>query len=101
MEDLLADKRGLIAAACNQFGVTQLKLFGSATTGAFDSSSSDFDFLVKFEPNRQRPSKDFLGLLDALRQITGREIDLVDESSIRNPYFRQSALSTARLVYGH
>jgi len=31
----------------------QLELFGSATTGAFDPQTSDLDFLVEFNPDRE------------------------------------------------
>jgi hypothetical protein len=40
-----------------------------------------------------------LGLLLALEQLFQREIDLVTERSIRNPYFRKAVEASRQLVY--
>ena len=32
--------------------------------------------------------------------VFGREVDLVEEQTIRNPYFRKSVDSTKQLIYG-
>jgi hypothetical protein len=49
MHPLITEKRTEIARLCQQFGVTRLELFGSATGGDFAEEDSDFDFLVDFE----------------------------------------------------
>ena len=35
-----------------------------------------------------------------LQDLFGREVDLVEEQTIRNPYFRKSVDSTKQLIYG-
>ena len=41
----------------------------------------------------------YFGLLEALQQLFGRPVDLVVDSAIKNPYFRQSVEETRTLVY--
>ena len=58
----------------------------------FRPDESDLDFLVDFEP----PSggayrKTYFGLLNGLRELFGRPVDLVDASAVRNPYFREAS----------
>ena len=36
----------------------------------------------------------------SLQDLFGREVDLVEEQTIRNPYFRKSVDSTKQLIYG-
>ncbi len=73
---------------CRQFGVRRLDLFGSATTGRFDPTGSDLDFLVEFE---EPPQGGFTGpyfrLLEALEALFGRKVDLL--TRIENPYRRR------------
>lgn len=80
-----------IEALCREYGVQQLAVFGSAATGGFRANSSDLDFLVEFRPplgpgyaNR------YFGLLEGLQRLFKRPVDLVVESAIRNPYFREA-----------
>ena len=87
-----------IRRAAERHGVAELSLFGSAVTGDFDADS-DVDFLVDFLPDRPDPFEDFCALRDDLRDIVDRGVDLVVKRAIRNPYFRESALSQAETVY--
>jgi predicted nucleotidyltransferase len=38
-------------------------------------------------------------LKEGLESILGRHVDVVVESSIRNPYFRQRVMATKELLY--
>lgn len=78
----------------------RIELFGSATRPDFDPASSDLNFLVTFEdldPNSYADT--YFGLLEDLQKLFQRPVDLVVESSIRNPYFRQAVEATRTLVY--
>jgi predicted nucleotidyltransferase len=56
----------------------------------FDAATSDLDFLVEFENFIVDGAADrFLGFLIDLEDLFGRKVDLVYDTSIRNPYFRQ------------
>ena len=41
----------------------------------------------------------FLGLLEALETLFGRNVDLVVDSTVTNPYFRQSIERRKTLLY--
>ena len=60
-----------IAALCRKYKVNRLFVFGSVL---------DFKY--------------------SLQDLFGREVDLVEEQTIRNPYFRKSVDSTKQLIYG-
>jgi predicted nucleotidyltransferase len=76
-------------------------VFGSAVSGDFDEQS-DLDFLVKFEGNVTPLEKGELwwNLHDTLRDLFKREIDIVTESSLKNPYFIKEIDNTKVLIYG-
>lgn len=76
-------------------------IFGSAVSGDF-TEKSDLDFLVKFEDNLPPLEKGELwwNLHDTLRILFNREIDIVTENSLKNPYFIKEIDSTKELIYG-
>lgn len=88
-----------IRRACRKYGVTHLRVFGSALTDSFDSQRSDVDFLVEFAPDRENLFRDYFDLKSELEQIVGRRVDLVTERSVRNPFFRASVAETAQDLY--
>jgi predicted nucleotidyltransferase len=89
-----------IEAACRRREALRLYLFGSAARGSFDPLSSDLDFLVEFAPGKPTEIADrYLGLLEDLESLFGRSVDLVIESSVRNPYFRQSLEATRSQLF--
>jgi uncharacterized protein len=96
---LVEHKREALVRLCRQFGVERLELFGSAAKGTFRTDSSDVDSLVTFADARPGTYADrYLGLPLALERLFQREVDLVTERSIRNPYFRMAVEATRQLV---
>ena len=66
----------------------------------FDPAHSDVDFLVEFAPEAEpRLAELYLDLIAALRNLLGREVDLVMIRAIRNPYFRQVIDRSRRTLY--
>lgn len=89
-----------IMELCRVFHVKRLELFGSAMHAGFDSERSDVDFLVEFEPLPSgRYATAFFDFKAELEQLLKRTVDLVVDSAIRNPYFRQSVEQTKVLLY--
>ncbi len=76
-------------------------VFGSAVTDDFNEDS-DIDFLVKFHDGLDPLLKGRLWweLHDALRDFFKREIDLVTENSLKNPYFIKELEKTKKRIYG-
>jgi len=100
MEPQIDLKREQIAELCRLHRVWRLALFGSAVREHFDPERSDLDFLVEFEPLAPGTyARTYFGLLEALQQLFGRPVDLVIESAIKNPYFRQSVEQSQTLLY--
>ncbi|WP_029089990.1 nucleotidyltransferase family protein [Brevibacterium album] len=88
-----------IRSACEQYGVKRLRVFGSVLTDKFDSATSDMDFLVDFQAERENLFHDYFDLKFELERIVGREVDLVMERSVKNPFFKASAFGNAQDIY--
>ena len=85
---------------CEQYEVNRLDMFGSAVRADFNDERSDLDFLVTFnEPPKMRYSDRYFGLLARLGEVFNREIDLVEENAITNPYFRKVVNRERKLVF--
>lgn len=88
-----------IRSACERNGVARLRVFGSVLTDRFDPETSDIDFLVVFQPERENLFNDYFDLKSDLERILGRGVDLVMERSVRNPFFKASAFASAQDIY--
>ena len=86
---------------CHRYRVSRLELFGSAATGQYRPAESDLDFVVEFQAEAlaEGYADAYFGLLEALKQLFGRHVDLVVRSAIRNPYFLQSVEETRTSIY--
>ena len=85
MHPAIAEKRDDLAALCRRYGVTRLEVFGSAARGHdFDPAKSDADFLVAFgEEDGLSALDQVFGFAEALEDILGRPVDLVESSSVQ------------------
>ena len=90
------EKRGALEALCREYGVRRLELFGSATTGRFDSEFGDLDFLVEFPSGRSLGpwASDLTSLRKDLANLFGRPVDVVMTSALKDPYFKREAEKT-------
>ncbi len=100
MESSIAQHRDKIAELCRRYRVRRLELFGSAINDRFDPQRSDVDFLVEFEPLADGEHADaYFGLLESLKSLLARPVDLVMTRAIRNPYFLEAIEPTRTLLY--
>jgi uncharacterized protein len=91
MQDFIAAKREEIAELCRQHHVRRLSVFGSAARDDFNPATSDVDVLVSFDPSADSAyTKNYYSLREQLEALFHREVDLVREGVIRNPYRVQS-----------
>jgi hypothetical protein len=98
--EAIEQKREQLANLCRQYHVQRLALFGSALRDDFDSVHSDLDFVVEFKALPAGTYADtYFGLMEALEQLFQRPVDLVVESAIKNPYFRESVERSKALLY--
>ncbi|PSJ71967.1 nucleotidyltransferase [Sphingobacteriales bacterium UPWRP_1] len=77
-----------ITALLHEHKVTKAYVFGSAVTPAFNEHS-DIDLLITLETGLSPLEKGELmwNLQFALEDLLQREVDLLQESTPRNPYF--------------
>jgi len=80
--------------------VTRAYAFGSAVKGTF-GPESDFDLLVAFQEGLDPVAygTHYLEALYELQGLLGREVELVAEETLRNPYFIQSVENSKMLLY--
>ena len=96
---LIEDNRTAIVDLCRQFGVRKLALFGSAATGEFDPATSDLDFVIEFSDYGPGVGRRFMRFAVALEDLLARPVDLVFESVLRDPDFRQAVLETQEMFF--
>ncbi len=87
-----------LAAFCRKWKVAELSLFGSAARGEA-RPDSDVDVLVRFEDGMPWDLLDWVDMIDELKSIFGRNVDLVDADSLRNPFRRAAILADKLAVY--
>ena len=88
MSPLIEDNLEAIGRLCRLYGVRKLELFGSILRQDFDPEHSDVDLLVEFDPRVADSFANFLDLKEALEQLLGRPVDLVELRAIRNRRLR-------------
>jgi predicted nucleotidyltransferase len=75
-----------------------MSLFGSVLSNNF-RSDSDIDVLVNFEDNASWSLFDFVDMIDELKIIFGRKVDLVEKDTLKNPFRKQSILASNKVIY--
>lgn len=91
-----------LIALCRKYKVAKLWVFGSILTPRF-SEDSDVDMSVSFDKSKidlLDYADNYFDFVDDLKSLFSREIDLVCDDSVRNPYFRKELDSTKVLIYG-
>jgi uncharacterized protein len=92
---------GDIQRLCAKHKVRRLYAFGSVLTNDF-KKDSDIDFIVDFEPVEiEKYADNYFNLKFALEDTLHRPVDLLEEKSIRNPYFKTEVETHRQLIYGH
>ncbi len=89
-----------IIKLCETHKVKSLYAFGSVLTDIF-SKESDNDLIVYFSNIEVEDYADnYFDFKFSLQDILKRQVDLLEEKAIKNPYFRQSINQQGQLVYG-
>ena len=89
-----------IIKLCESHKVKSLYAFGSVLTDAFNKES-DIDLIVDFSNMEVEDYADnYFDFKFSLQDILKRQVDLLEEKTIKNPYFRKSVNQQRQLVYG-
>jgi predicted nucleotidyltransferase len=75
-----------------------LSLFGSVLREDFDSES-DVDVLVQFDPGVVWSLLDLMTMRSELLTLLGRQVDLVEQAGLRNPFRRAAIILSKQVVY--
>ncbi|MEW6530190.1 MAG: nucleotidyltransferase domain-containing protein [Thermodesulfobacteriota bacterium] len=87
-----------IEAFCRKWKVREFSLFGSVLTDEF-RSDSDVDVLVELQPGHGLTLYDWLDMIDELKGMFGRDVDLVAKGGLKNPFRRREILRAAEVIY--
>lgn len=88
----------VIATFCHKWQIIEFSLFGSILGGDF-SPDSDVDILVDLAPDAPWSLYEWTEMIEELRGIFGRDIDLVEKSGLRNPFRRHEILNHREILY--
>ena len=84
---------------CIKHHVGRLFVFGSLVDNSM-KSDSDIDFLVSFKKiNLEDYADNYFDFKFSLEDLFKREIDLLEEKALKNPYLIESINLSKQLVY--
>ncbi len=100
MQQLLEKQKNELIAICKALNIKRLYAFGSVVSDQF-RKDSDLDFLISFSENLtiDEYTQNYFTLHYKLRELFGREIDIVTERTLSNPYFIESINESKQLIY--
>jgi predicted nucleotidyltransferase len=85
---------------CEKYKVAELYVFGSVLSNRF-SSESDIDFIVTFdEIELEKYADNYFDFKFSLEDLFKRNIDLLEEKAIKNPFLKNSINNSKQLIYG-
>lgn len=85
---------------CINYNVEKMYFFGSVLNSKFNEKS-DVDLLVKFKEIELAEYFDnYINFKEKLAELFGREVDLLEEQTLRNPILIKSINNSKELVYG-
>lgn len=100
IKDEILKKKTDFSTLCKKHKVRYLYAFGSSTTDKFNDITSDIDLLVEIDdPDPVERGEKLLSLWDTFELFFDRKVDLLTDSSVRNPYLRKNIDSTKVLIY--
>jgi predicted nucleotidyltransferase len=85
---------------CTKHKVSRLFVFGSILKNKL-KKNSDIDLIVVFdEIDVYEYADNYFDFKFSLENLFKRNVDLLEDKAINNPYLRQSIDSTKQLIYG-
>jgi uncharacterized protein len=90
--------REKILEFCRKWKIAEFALFGSVLRADF-RSDSDIDVMVSFAEDADWSLFEWVDMIEELKVIFGREVDLISKKGLRNPYRREEILNTMEVVY--
>ena len=89
-----------IAEKCQHYNIKALYLIGSVARGE-NTADSDLDFVVSFNDLNQPGIADrYFDFHKFLEELFAVKVDLIEETAIRNPFFKKAIDRDKKLIYG-
>lgn len=100
MQTIIKNKLKELQKLCLNLKIKKLYVFGSAVSDSFNKNS-DIDILISFseEISIEEYTQNYFKLHYKLRELFNREIDIVTEKTLSNPYLIESINETKELIY--
>jgi len=91
MENLISNHLSEIKVLFKKYDVKEAYLFGSAAKNKL-TENSDIDFLINFsnKTDFETYGNNYFDLLYALQDLLKRNVDLIAEETLSNPYLIES-----------
>lgn len=83
---------------CEKWKIAEFSLFGSVLRDDF-RPDSDVDVLVSFTEQAHWSLYDWVDMIEELKALFGREVDLVSKGGLRNPFRRHEILAHREVLY--
>jgi uncharacterized protein len=101
MQPIIEKRKEELKNICKKLKIKRLYAYGSAVTSDKFRENSDIDFLISFHDNisPEEYSENYFQLQYQLRELFDREIDVITERSLSNPYFIESVNKNKVLIY--
>lgn len=87
-----------VAEFCRRWRIRELALFGSVLRDDFGPDSG-IDVLITLDEDAPWSLYEWVDMIDELKRMFGRDVDLVEKSAIENPFRRRRILSSYRTIY--
>lgn len=100
MQKILQTKIEDIKNICQTLKIKRLYAFDSVVTGNFNKNS-DLDFLLSFfdDLSIKEYTENYFTLHYKFRELFNRDVDIITERSLSNPYFIESIDESKELIY--
>jgi len=100
MKDSIQLKLVEFVSLCKNHNVKHLYAFGSAVTENFNEDSSDIDLLIEIDNNDPiERGENLMNIWDKFEDFFQKKVDLLTNSSIKNPILRKNIDATKVLIY--
>ena len=100
LKDSIESNSNEFLSLCKSHDVKTLHAFGSSTNDKFNDDSSDIDLLVELDTKDPiKRGENLIDLWDKFEKIFQRKVDLLTNSSIKNPILRKNIDSSKILIY--
>lgn len=97
---ILKKKKADLQSVCKSLSIKRLYVFGSAASNNL-KEDSDIDILISFSDKLsiEEYTNNYFALHYKLRELFNRNIDIITERSLSNPYFIESINESKVLLY--